>query len=55
MGKNSGIKIDTSKCKNKLSTNETGIDGMIMSPIGEDWKILKFFRHENSEKSFKSW
>ena len=44
MGKNSGIKIDTSRCKNnKLRTNETGIDGMIMSPIGEDWKYTQIF------------
>lgn len=43
MGKNSGIKTDTSRHKNKLSTNDTGIDGVIMNPIGEDWKYTHIF------------
>lgn len=43
MGKNSGIKIDTNRHKNKLRTSETGIDGVIMSPIGEDWKYTQIF------------
>lgn len=48
------VKIDTSGCNNKLSINENRTDGVMMSPSGEG-KILKIFRHKNSEKVFENW